>query len=118
MKSKTLSLVSRLNTPGYDASNYRTERIWGTSKDGTQVPLTLLYKKGLEKNGRNPVWLTGYGAARASFDPFFSSERISLIDRGFIYGIIWHCSSQDAQRFTDQGYSSLNRQGKWDTLKT
>ena len=55
--------------------------------DGVMVPLLLVYKKGLVKNGQNPVWLYAYGAYGISTDPGFSSNRLSMLNRGFIYAI-------------------------------
>ncbi|MGN7720882.1 S9 family peptidase [Chitinophaga sp. 22620] len=72
---------------GYDAKNYVTERIFAKAKDGTMVPISLVYKKGFEKNGKAPLLLYGYGSYGASMDPYFSSNRISLLDRGFCYAI-------------------------------
>ncbi len=72
---------------GYDSSQYRSERIYATASDGTQVPISLVYKIGLRRPEGNPCYLTGYGSYGASYDPFFSSTRLSLIDRGFIYAV-------------------------------
>lgn len=72
---------------GYDPKNYVTERIFAKAKDGTQVPISLVYKKGFEKNGKAPLLLYGYGSYGNSMDPNFSSNRISLLDRGFCYAI-------------------------------
>lgn len=72
---------------GYDPKNYVTERLFATAKDGTKVPISLVYKKGFEKNGKQPLLLYGYGSYGNSIDPFFSTNRISLLDRGFVYAI-------------------------------
>ncbi|WP_346319832.1 S9 family peptidase [Chitinophaga sp. YIM B06452] len=72
---------------GYDPKNYVTERIFAKAKDSTLVPISLVYKKGFEKNGKAPLLLYGYGSYGASMDPYFSSNRISLLDRGFCYAI-------------------------------
>jgi oligopeptidase B len=72
---------------GYNAENYITERLWATADDGTKVPMSIVYKKGVEKNGNNPTLLTGYGSYGSSNDPYFSSTRLSLVDRGFIFAI-------------------------------
>jgi oligopeptidase B len=72
---------------GYAAENYVTERLWATADDGTKVPLSIVYKKGIKKDGSNPTLLTGYGSYGSSNDPYFSSTRLSLIDRGFIFAI-------------------------------
>jgi len=72
---------------GYDPNNYKMERIWATAKDGVKVPISLVYRKGLKKDGKNPALLYGYGAYGVTIDPYFSSNRFSLIDRGFVYAI-------------------------------
>ncbi len=72
---------------GYDPANYTMERIWATAKDGTQIPISMVYKKGLKKDGSNPVYLYGYGSYGVSIDPRFSSNVYSLVDRGFVYAI-------------------------------
>jgi len=72
---------------GYNSDDYITERLYGEARDGTLVPISLVYKKGLEKNGDNPLLLYGYGSYGATIDPRFSSIRLSLLDRGFIYAI-------------------------------
>lgn len=72
---------------GYDPSQYQCERIWAPSLDGTPVPISLVYKKGMIRNGANPCFLYGYGSYGISIDPGFSSTRLSLIDRGFVYAI-------------------------------
>jgi oligopeptidase B len=72
---------------GYDLSRYQSERIYAQAPDGAQVPISLVYKKGVVKDGRNPLYLYGYGAYGISRDPSFSSNRLSLLDRGFIFSI-------------------------------
>jgi oligopeptidase B len=72
---------------GYDPSQYQSERIFATAPDGVKVPISLVYKKGLVKNGQAPLLLYGYGAYGISMDPGFSSDRLSLLDRGFVYAI-------------------------------
>jgi oligopeptidase B len=72
---------------GYNPDDYITERSYGEARDGTLVPISLVYKKGLEKNGDNPLLLYGYGSYGAIIDPTFSSVRLSLLDRGFVYAI-------------------------------
>lgn len=71
----------------FDPKNYVTERLFATARDGTKVPISLVYRKGLEKDGDNPLLLNGYGSYGASSDPYFSSDRLSLLDRGFVYAI-------------------------------
>ena len=73
---------------GYDASAYETKRLWATANDGTKVPVSIVYKKSLlRENGPNPTLLYGYGSYGITTDPSFSSVRLSLLDRGFVYAI-------------------------------
>jgi oligopeptidase B len=72
---------------GYDKSAYASERVWATAPDGTKVPISLVYRKDQRKETGNPLLLYGYGSYGATIDPGFSSTRLSLLDRGFIYAI-------------------------------
>lgn len=72
---------------GFDANNYQTERVMVTARDGAKVPVSIVYRKGFEKNGKSPLLLYGYGSYGASMEPYFSSARLSLLDRGFCYAI-------------------------------
>lgn len=72
---------------GYDKTAYVTERLYATAKDGSKIPVSLVYKKGFKKDGTAPLLLYGYGSYGASMDANFSSARLSLLDRGFAYAI-------------------------------
>ncbi len=72
---------------GFDASRYVTERIFLAARDGAQVPVSLLYRRGFEANGQAPLLLEAYGSYGYSSDPYFDSDVISLVDRGFVYAI-------------------------------
>jgi oligopeptidase B len=72
---------------GFDADHYVTERLYARAPDGTEIPLSIVYRKGSQRNGQNPLLLYGYGAYGLSIDPAFASPRLSLIDRGFVYAI-------------------------------
>ena len=72
---------------GYNVADYATERLYATAKDGARVPISLVYKKGFKKDGNAPLLLYGYGSYGATMDPSFSSGRLSLLDRGFVYAI-------------------------------
>jgi oligopeptidase B len=72
---------------GFNKNDFTTERIMATAKDGTKVPISLVYKKGFEKNGKSPLLLYGYGSYGASMDAAFSSSRLSLLNRGFVFAI-------------------------------
>lgn len=72
---------------GYDANQYETELVWVDAKDKTRVPLSLIYRKGMKKDGSAPCYLVGYGSYGSTYDPDFNSNWISLVDRGFVCGI-------------------------------
>lgn len=72
---------------GYDKNMYTTERVFATAKDGTKIPVSIVYKKNFEKNGKNPLLLYGYGSYGNSMEATFSSTRLSLLDRGFAFAI-------------------------------
>ena len=72
---------------GYEPSCYVTERHWAASHDGVMVPISLVYKKGMKRDGSNSLVLYGYGSYGSSMDAYFSSARLSLLDRGFIWAI-------------------------------
>lgn len=72
---------------GFDASRYVTERLFLPARDGVQVPVSLLYRKGFEPQGKAPLLLEAYGSYGFSSDPIFDSDVFSLLDRGFVYAI-------------------------------
>ena len=72
---------------GYDSKDYVTERIYATAKDGTKVPVSIVYKKGFVKDGNAPLLLYAYGSYGNSMDASFSSARLSLLNRGFAFAI-------------------------------
>ncbi|MGB3561175.1 MAG: S9 family peptidase [Geitlerinemataceae cyanobacterium] len=72
---------------GYDRTKYASEWLMATAQDGTQVPISIVYKKGTQKDGKNPLLLTGYGSYGSSSPAMFSSTRLSLLDRGFVFAI-------------------------------
>ncbi len=73
---------------GYDPSLYETRRIWATGADSVRVPVSIVYRASLFKHdGSNPLLLYAYGSYGASSEPWFNSSVISLLDRGFVYGI-------------------------------
>lgn len=72
---------------GYDKTQYETKRIYATASDGTKIPMSIVYKKGMEKNGDNPALIYGYGSYGYTRDPSFSVSRLPLLDRGFVYAI-------------------------------
>ena len=88
MDTKTRELKKQYEVlGGYDPSLYQSERIFAKASDGTMVPLSLVYRKGMVKDGNNPLLLHGYGSYGISQEPTFSSNRLSLLDRGFVYAM-------------------------------
>jgi len=79
--------LKRQPVPGYDPANYVTERVWVTARDGAKVPVSLVYRKGFEKNGKAAMLQYGYGSYGASMDPGFSVTTVSLLDRGMVYAL-------------------------------
>jgi oligopeptidase B len=82
----------------FDKNNYIEERIWTTAKDGTKVPISMVYRKGIVKNGKNPLLLYAYGSYGVTMDCHFSSVRLSLLDRGFIFAIAHVRGGEDLGR--------------------
>jgi oligopeptidase B len=72
---------------GYDKSDYVVERVEATAADGTKIPMSVAYKKGVKKDGTNPCYLYAYGSYGSSTEPYFSTIRVSLLDRGFVFAI-------------------------------
>src|SRR5690606_23724753 len=72
---------------GYDPSQYVTERLWATARDGTKVPVSIVYRKGFKQDGTAALLQYGYGSYGASMDPSFNLPVVSLLDRGMVYAI-------------------------------
>ncbi len=82
----------------FDKQNYTEERVWATAADGTKVPISMVYRKELKKDGRNPLLQYAYGSYGSTMEPYFSSVRLSLLDRGFIYAIAHIRGGEDLGR--------------------
>jgi oligopeptidase B len=87
MNSRRRTLVKQTKVPGYKPANYVSERIFATASDGTKIPCSVVYKKGMQRNGRNPLFLYAYGSYGYSVSATFSYSRLALLDRGVIYAI-------------------------------
>jgi oligopeptidase B len=83
----TLHLRKQQVVNGYDPSQYETHRIWATAPDGVRVPISLVHRRGIDLDGEHPLLLRGYGAYGASYDAYFEANRISLLERGFVYAL-------------------------------
>ncbi|WP_084546109.1 S9 family peptidase [Flavobacterium fluvii] len=100
MKTKTKEIKKEQQVLGgkFDKNYYTEERIWATAKDGTQVPISVVYRKGLKKDGKNPLLLYAYGSYGHSMDATFSSTRLTLLDRGFVFAIAHIRGGEDLGR--------------------
>jgi prolyl oligopeptidase len=87
LKDNSTSLWIKVDAPSIDPSRYDVEQEWFKSKDGTRVPMFVVHKKGLEKNGRNPTLLTGYGGFNVSLTPAFSRNAYLWMEHGGIYAV-------------------------------
>lgn len=88
MSSKKQKLMKQQEVlGGFSPKDYVTERVYATATDGSKVPISLVYKKGTKKDGSAPLLLYGYGSYGYSMDASFSSSRLSLLNRGFVYAI-------------------------------
>jgi len=100
MKTQTKEILKEQQVLGgkFDKENYIEERVWATARDGVKVPISMIYRKGLEKNGKNPLLLYAYGSYGITMDTYFSSTRLSLLDRGFVYAIAHIRGGEDLGR--------------------
>jgi oligopeptidase B len=100
MRTKTKKILKELEVQGgkFDKNNYEEKRIWATATDGTKVPISIVYRKGIKKDGNNPLLLNAYGSYGYSSEPYFSAFNLSLLDRGFILGIAHVRGGEDLGR--------------------
>lgn len=88
MRTREQELLKQQEVLGtFDPEDYESKRIYAVADDGKEIPISLVYRKGLQLNGSNPTLLYAYGSYGYSIDPGFGSTRLSLLDRGFIYAI-------------------------------
>jgi prolyl oligopeptidase len=83
--TRASSVFRAPRVPGYDASQFETKQVFYPSKDGTRIPMFLVYRKGLKLDGNNPTLLYGYGGFNIVVSPTFSAARIALLEQGFVY---------------------------------
>jgi oligopeptidase B len=134
-KTRDTTVVKRDEAPGFDPAAYESARIIALADDGAEIPISLVYPKGISRDGSNPCVLTGYGAYGISYEQGFSSQVPSLLGRGFVYGVAhvrgggeggepWHDQGKMLNKkttFTDfvrcaetlieDGYTSSERMG-------
>ena len=110
MKTRERELLKQDEVIGdFDPGNYQARRLYATAGDGTKIPVSLVYRKGIEKDGSNPLLLYAYGSYGASTDPRFSSIRLSLLDRGFVYAIAHVRGGQEMGRYWYEEGKLLNK---------
>lgn len=86
-KSKTLMKQQEVIGGEFNSENYVSERQYAVAKDGKKIPMSIVYRKDMKKDGGNPCLIYGYGSYGATIDPYFSSNRLSMLDRGFVFAI-------------------------------
>ncbi|MBV1878042.1 MAG: S9 family peptidase [Pseudomonadales bacterium] len=101
----------------FDAANYRSERLKVTVRDGAEVPVSLVYRKDLKNKARQPLYLYGYGSYGSAIEPRFSSTRLSLLDRGFVFAMV-HVRGGDemGRRWYEDGKLQNKRNTFWDFI--
>jgi oligopeptidase B len=114
MKTLTSKWLKTREVPTYNQELYKTERIWIQGRDGTKIPISLLMNKNLTTNGKNPLFIYGYGAYGVPSDPMFSQTIMSLVDRGFVYAIAHvRGGSELGRKWYDDG-RVLNKKNSFD----
>ena len=98
---------------GFDRSRYGSERLYATARDGTPVPVSLAYRLPLQRDGGLPLLLNGYGAYGVSYDPGFSSNLVSLLDRGFVVAIGHVRGGEELGRAWYEGGKLLNKRNSF-----
>ena len=109
MRARTWTVRKQTEVAGYDPSLYRSERFFATAPDGTRVPVSVVYRLPLERNGSSPLLLQGYGSYGLSFDPGFSSNLLSLLDRGYVGAIAHVRGGEEMGRAWYDGGKLLNK---------
>jgi oligopeptidase B len=97
----------------FDPANYVSEFLWVPARDGERIPVSLVYRKGTPLNGTAPLYQYGYGSYGLSMDPLFSSSRLSLLDRGFVYAMAHIRGGQELGR---RWYDTGRMENKWNTF--
>jgi prolyl oligopeptidase len=112
--TKKSSVFREVTIPGYKADEYETKQVFFNSKDGTRVPMFLVYKKGLKLDGTNPTLIYGYGGFNITTSPTFSALRISLLENGFVYASVnMRGGSEYGEKWHEAG-TKLKKQNVFD----
>ena len=107
------TVIKRTPSPGYDPSQYATERVWATARDGTKVPVSLVYKKGFKRDGTAAMLQTGYGSYGFSSDPYWSPAAVPLIDRGMVVAVAHIRGGQEMGRAWYDAGHLLNKKNSF-----
>ncbi len=110
MATRQKTLLKQTEVVGdFDSADYETERLSATARDGAQIPVSVVYRKGTAKDGSHPLLLYAYGSYGSTIDPTFNSARLSLLDRGFVYAIAHIRGSQVMGRAWYEDGKLLNK---------
>ncbi len=108
-KEKQLLKQDEVLDESFSPEKYESKRYYATARDGKKIPISLVYKKGVQKNSKNPLLLYGYGSYGYSLDPYFSSVRLSLLNRGFVFAIAHIRGGEDLGREWYEDGKLLNK---------
>lgn len=115
MATKTKTVMKEHEVLGtFDKENYIEERTWATAEDGVKIPISMVYRKDLKKDGNNPLLLYAYGSYGMTMDPYFSSSRLTLLDRGFIWAIAHVRGGEDLGRLWYEDGKLLKKRNTFD----
>jgi oligopeptidase B len=110
MRANKWQVVKEQEIPsGYDKALFESARVFVTASDGTQVPMSIVYKKGLPRDGENPCLLYSYGSYGASSEPAFSANRLCLLERGFVFALAHIRGGSEMGRAWYEGGKMLNK---------
>jgi oligopeptidase B len=112
------TLLKQQEVPGgYDPSKYASERQWATARDGTKVPISIVYRKGFPRDGKGPLFLYGYGSYGIPTPPTFSSARLALLDRGMAYAIAHiRGGNEMGEKWREDGMLMKKKNTFWDFI--
>jgi oligopeptidase B len=107
------TVLKRTPAPNYDPAQYATERVWATARDGTKVPVSLVYKKGFKRDGSAAMLQYGYGSYGLSMDPAWSPTFVPLLDRGMVYAVAHIRGGQEMGRAWYDAGHLLNKKNSF-----
>jgi oligopeptidase B len=115
--AKSVLLKQQEVPGGYDPSKYTSERQWATARDGTKVPISIVYKKGFARDGKGALFLYGYGSYGIPTPPTFSSSRLALLDRGMAYAIAHiRGGNEMGEKWREDGMLMKKKNTFWDFI--